>query len=276
MAISLTPSALGQMQTTSQPFVWGAGGRRLTPDQIERERQIAASLMQPDYSPVQHWTQGLARLSGNILGAFREKSADRAAERNAAESDRVLQALMNPGAAPGTPPMSPGGEVPAPGGAPINPAISAALANQYIDPSVRKLAMDQYTRATKRAEPIEINGQLIDPTTSKVLGDFRTAPEQPEIVRLANLANDLTQPEYVRKAAQDRITALNDPVVSIPLPGNRVALGPRSAIPSLLGGGGPASTAPGGAQPPATLPPDFDGFDKGGPTPTASGGFPRR
>lgn len=50
-----------------------------------------------------------------------------------------------------------------------------------------------------------------------------------------------------------------------------VPMGP--AGPLSQGGGGQASGATPGAEPPAVLPPDFD-FDKGGPTPPASGMFP--
>ena len=42
----------------SQAFTWGSGGRRMTPDDIARERALAARQMKSDFSPVQHWTQG--------------------------------------------------------------------------------------------------------------------------------------------------------------------------------------------------------------------------
>ncbi|RYG88116.1 MAG: hypothetical protein EON59_05430 [Alphaproteobacteria bacterium] len=252
----------------NEPFLWGRGGKRLTPEEVAYERQMAERQLAggADYSPVGHWTQGLARVAEGLTGGLRLRDARKSNEANAAESRSVLEALLNPPA-----PVSPGAEVPTPGGNPqaggINPAILSALSNPYIDDSTRKLAMQQYQTATKRAEPMEINGQLIDPTTRQVLGDYRTAPAAPDIIQLAQIANDPARPEFERKAAADRITALNDPIINVPLPGDRVFLGPRSGI-SALGNGG-------GAQPPATLPPDFDGFDKGGPTPSASGGFPR-
>lgn len=58
----------------SSPFFWGQGGRQLTPEQIAREREIAAALMQSgaDYSPVAHWAQGLARVAQAGVGAFKD------------------------------------------------------------------------------------------------------------------------------------------------------------------------------------------------------------
>lgn len=51
------------MAAELQPFLWGQGGRRLTPEEIARQRQIADALLAPDYSPVGHWLQGLARMA---------------------------------------------------------------------------------------------------------------------------------------------------------------------------------------------------------------------
>lgn len=78
------------------PFVWGAGGRRMTPEDIARERAIAARQMKSDYSPIAHWTQGLGRVADNVLGALRDRSARKAAERNAAEGASIADLLMQP------------------------------------------------------------------------------------------------------------------------------------------------------------------------------------
>lgn len=61
-------------------FVWGKGGAKLTPDQIERERQIADALIKQgvDFSPVGHWTQGAARMANALVGNLRQGRADRA------------------------------------------------------------------------------------------------------------------------------------------------------------------------------------------------------
>lgn len=58
----------------TSPFLWGAGGAQLTPEQVAREREIAAALMQGgiDYSPVDHWLQGAARAAQAGVGAFKD------------------------------------------------------------------------------------------------------------------------------------------------------------------------------------------------------------
>lgn len=62
------------------PFLWGAGGAMKTPEQIAREREIAAALMQggSDYSPVDSWVQGAARAAQAGAGALKGRWADEA------------------------------------------------------------------------------------------------------------------------------------------------------------------------------------------------------
>src|SRR3546814_3091554 len=60
------------------------------------QRRLAAQQMQQgaDFSPIGHWSQGLARVAQGLFGGMRERRADKASEANAAESNAVLQALM--------------------------------------------------------------------------------------------------------------------------------------------------------------------------------------
>lgn len=83
------------MTDTMTPFRWGSGGRKLTPEQVEREREIAAALMQSgtDTSPVGHWTQGLARVAQALVGRIRESRADRAAEEGRASAQSALSGI---------------------------------------------------------------------------------------------------------------------------------------------------------------------------------------
>lgn len=258
---------IDQQQTVSQPFLWGKGGKRMTPEEIERERKMAAALMGVDFSPVGHWTQGLGRVAGNVLGGLREREADKAAAANTAESNSVLSALLNPQPA-GNELMSPGSEVPVPGGTPSAVGgmpsasqIASILANPYLDPSV-KAAAQQFG---KRAQPIEIAGKLVDPTTYKVLGDFST-PEQSEFERA--LAASGVQPGSPEWAAAMKTKVQNtlDPWTNIVSGGNSFT-GRQSLVDRALNGVAPASPTP-----PTVLPPDFD-FGEGGPTQPASGGF---
>lgn len=86
-------------QPVAQPqgaFMWGAGGRRMTPAEIDAQRRTASQQMQADYSPVGHWTQGLARVANNITGAISMREADKAARANADTSTQIARALANP------------------------------------------------------------------------------------------------------------------------------------------------------------------------------------
>ncbi|GLQ53752.1 hypothetical protein [Devosia nitrariae] len=62
----------------TQPFVWGANGAAVSPEQIARRLQVAAALIKggADLSPVGHWTQGLARLAQGGLGGLLAYRAD--------------------------------------------------------------------------------------------------------------------------------------------------------------------------------------------------------
>lgn len=94
----------------SQAFTWGSGGRRMTPDDIARERALAARQMKSDFSPVQHWTQGLGRVADNVLGALRDRKAQKAADANAADGRRIAELLTRPPSEPafGQPTAGPG------------------------------------------------------------------------------------------------------------------------------------------------------------------------
>lgn len=261
MAVGMLPSRLGGTLSLPKhapdPFVWAGGGARMTPAEIARARdsagrQIAAG---SDYSPVGHWTQGLARVANGFFGGLAERRASAAERMNSGESNAVLAALI------ADPPQAGTGEP--------QPSIAAILANQYIDASVRKFAMEQHRAASKRAAPMEINGKLVDPTTFKVLGDYSTPQQLPDIVQLSQIANDPSQPEWIRKDARDRITALNDPITNIPLPGGRAYVGPRSGIAAMDARSSVAP--PGGSAPPP--PPGGTLRSAGGASPQGSRGF---
>lgn len=83
-------------EQTPAPFVWGKGGQRMSAEQIEIERQQAAQQMAQasDFSPVGHWTQGLARAAGGITGALQMRRANRAAMANSQRQMTVAEALV--------------------------------------------------------------------------------------------------------------------------------------------------------------------------------------
>lgn len=78
------------------PFIWGAGGARKTPEEIARDREIAAAMMAQgvDTSPIGHWSQGAARVVGALGGVLKERRANKASETNAAESQSRIAKLL--------------------------------------------------------------------------------------------------------------------------------------------------------------------------------------
>lgn len=87
------------LANTLQPFVWGAGGAKMTPEQIAREREIAEALMAQgvDTSPVGHWTQGAARMANVLAGKFKESRLNKAEAANTETNSGIASALLQGG-----------------------------------------------------------------------------------------------------------------------------------------------------------------------------------
>lgn len=66
-------------------FTWGSGGNKLTAS--DRRRRMAEAMLKAgtDYSPVQHWTQGLARVANALVGGWQLREADAADAAGAAD-----------------------------------------------------------------------------------------------------------------------------------------------------------------------------------------------
>jgi hypothetical protein len=229
---------LNQMQTVAEPFVWGQGGRRMTPEDIAFAQRQAAQRMSNggSYAPVDHWLQGAARASEGIIGGLQMRDARRASEVNAAESDMVVRALMEGGA---------GGQ---PGG--NRDAVIAAMLNPNISDQARGFAESEWAR---------MNPKPLAPT---------------EFERTLQGAGIMPGTPQWTQSMQGKVSNTIDPITVVPTP-HGPYVGPMSKFAETLErmkGGDPASTGQGGVAAPDALPPDFD---FGGPTPPASGTFRR-
>lgn len=71
-----TPSTFWEPQP-DEPFVWGKGGARLTPEQIAAQQAIAQQMMQSDYSPVGSVWEGLGRVTDNVTGALKNRKLEK-------------------------------------------------------------------------------------------------------------------------------------------------------------------------------------------------------
>ena len=244
---ALAAGPIPQQQAMQEPFQWGRGGRRMTPEQIAREREIATAMMGVDYSPVQSPWQGLARVSENIVGALNKRKADKAEQSNQQYSDQILQSLMNPGGLPSAP-GAPGVASPAPG---ANIAqLSAIVADPYASPQVQALAQRQLGLAEFETKQ-KLQAQYAEPT-----------PEE----RLAKAAfpNDpARQSQFLQAVAANK----EDPFVNvIGNPDFGTYAGRQSGLNAIIG-----AQPQGGAPAPGTV--VADPRKQGGPTPSASGGF---
>lgn len=88
------------------PFTWGSGGERQSPEAIKRRRALANAMLKGgvDYSPVQHWTQGLSRVAQALVGGYESGQLDKAESANTAADAKIAAGLIGSlgGAAPAT------------------------------------------------------------------------------------------------------------------------------------------------------------------------------
>lgn len=81
-------------------FVWGSGGKQLTPEEIEQRRQVEAALVARggiDTSPVASPFEGIGRVVSAAAGAYRRNRLDGAAKDNATYNSGLISALMGGG-----------------------------------------------------------------------------------------------------------------------------------------------------------------------------------
>ena len=86
------PVAQALMQP-ADPFVWGQGGAKMTPQQVAMLRAQGEGLSQSDYSPVGHWTQGLGRVLDSVDGGLKMKRAEKMEGENREYQQRMAEAL---------------------------------------------------------------------------------------------------------------------------------------------------------------------------------------
>jgi hypothetical protein len=92
---------------SDSPFVWGANGARMTPEDIVAQRKVADALAAQagDASPFPtgtrgagEWTQGLARVAKGISAGMDYREADAASKANADDNKQMIASLLGGGA----------------------------------------------------------------------------------------------------------------------------------------------------------------------------------
>lgn len=89
---------------------------------------------------------------------------------------------------------------------PINPALIQALSSPYVDDNTKRIAMALFQQQTARAEPIEVNGRLIDPRTMQVLGDF----SDPNTATVGRDVINVRTGERIYRGEQDLPTSVQE------------------------------------------------------------------
>lgn len=81
--------------------MFGQPQQAMTPEGISRQRQIAQALLQQgmDTSPVQHWSQGAARIAQALLGGYKNQQAEQAAMTLQKQEEAKAQAAKAEAAA---------------------------------------------------------------------------------------------------------------------------------------------------------------------------------
>lgn len=166
-------------------FVWGDSGQKLTPEQIEKQRQVEDAILARgvDTSPVGDWTQGAARVAEALTGAFRRGRLDRADKEVSSVNKGLVESLLGGGssassAAPvsssAIPMTSAAGEVSATGPQSYRDAIASIESAGSGDYSAIGPTNDKLGRALGRYQIMEAN---IGPWSQEALGRAVTPDE---------------------------------------------------------------------------------------------------
>lgn len=171
------------------PLVHTAGGgfglqgqNGPSPEAIQRDRQMAAALMKggTDYSPVQSWTQGAARLAQALTGSmYNDRAAKAEKEQDTARREMLLRAFGMGGSAPTSAPApAPGQADTSAAGANSLEAAKRAIAKVESDGSGGYSAMGPATKSGDRAYgKYQVMGANIPQWTQEALGQ-RMTPQQ--------------------------------------------------------------------------------------------------
>jgi hypothetical protein len=83
----------------TENFIWGAGGAKLTPEQIAIAKQLLArkKMQGADTSPVQHWTQGAARVADALSDVVQERRLGSQEKENNTYNSELISSLLGSG-----------------------------------------------------------------------------------------------------------------------------------------------------------------------------------
>lgn len=146
-------------------FIWGAGGTKLTPEQIAirriaNQKRLSGGV---DTSPVQHWTQGAARVADALADVVEQRRITAAQDENNTYNTGLVNSILGGGA-----------DASAPTGSPSTGAVAAVdPASLNVDPSIRDGIIT--TAQSLGIDPIDL-GTAISYETAGTFDPVKTGP----------------------------------------------------------------------------------------------------
>jgi hypothetical protein len=134
-------------------FLWGSNGKVVTPEEVARQRRMAEALLQANAQTPQNLGEGLNAI-GRAL-AYNSLSG-RAADAEKTGRDAYTQ------------------QFDALGDSPTRQQLMQLEDNGFGTQGQQSVVDTMLGNELKPKDPLEINNQLVDPRTFKVLGDYRS------------------------------------------------------------------------------------------------------
>lgn len=184
---------------------------------VDYRRKIAYELMQQgmDGAPVQHWTQGLARLGQGALGGYEMYQADQKDKESETEGAKAYLSLLQgggptaPQAAPANPdpapapspaPVQPPAPVPMAGNSPVAAALAGPRPNGPVMPSSKVWGDAEAENAglyEKPAAPVQVASlgpvpmsQARPQETPQPVVEALAKPQAPAVTPVADASSD--------------------------------------------------------------------------------------
>jgi hypothetical protein len=194
-------------------FTWGPGGSQMTPEEIAVQRKVAQAMMAQgsDYSPVQSWSQGAARVAQAIFGGMQARDANEAAKANAASETALIGSLFSGGAPTNILPPAAAAAATAPAAA-ASPAVAASNPDQDPAPITFRPGITAPTGdAASAIASIESGGKydLLGPVTKtgdRAYGKYQVMGANVPAWTKAHLGQAMTPEQFLASPeAQDAV-----------------------------------------------------------------------
>jgi len=184
------------MKPQFNPFVWGEGGVAATPQDIAQRRKLAQALMEraSDTSPVQHWTQGAARLVDAMAGAYQNSRADEDMKKGQEAASKAFSDLTGGGGSPSGAARASGGGI---GG--VDPRVLGVLDNPFASDGQRTIAEAMLKRqmappqAPAKPRYENVGGRLVQINPDGTVKEVYAPPQEQPKPEFKNVGDSLVR-----------------------------------------------------------------------------------